>query len=335
MDSELYRVLDTKVIAGLIDRRKPLPSTGLDIFKNRTIKYDGKFELEFDVKYGRPIIAPVTGFNAPSVPHRRSKMKKLLVTPITTKIHRVLNEAEKMRLRAPGETTECWGDRMNADAANELGEAIMLTKEYFLWQALHGLITYESDLTNMRFSIDFGMSVSHKVTLSGAEKWDVPATSNPLGDIEQWVAIFERDCGVVPEKIVMNRFTLKNAMASSDLIAILAPTLRGGSLQAAFTEYVKTITGGCELVVYQGPYEAEDGTAAYMVNDGEVMLFHTKCLQLASAASEYNKSGNSYKAGPFSSTKDLDDPLGVKVIAGENFIPILEEPDAAFYVQTY
>lgn len=334
--SQLLKLLDTNLIAELIDIRRPGPRKGLELFAGAVRRRDNQFKVKYDMLTGAVRQAPLTSPKAPSVPVPLEELKQYGVTPASVRIHHCIYEHDKIDMRAPGgQDTTRWGDDINEWVSDILGERMQVTKEILIWDALGGGITYSSAQTKLQFAINYNVKASHLETLAGGAKWDAPTTCDPIGDIEKWLAIFEQDSGYLPDVMVMNRFTLRKMMAAAKFVEMFAN--KDNPALDNFTAHLRTVCPGLRLEVYQGIYKDEAGTVQYVIKDGDVRMFNTEqALSIEEVAAAENKTGSGrYPAGPFAYNVVLDDPMGVKVIAGENYLPVVTNPDTVMKHKVY
>ena len=335
--SKLLKLLDTELIRELIDLRISDIRKGLIWFDGSRKRRDNQFKVRYEFLVGSVSAVPLTNPKAPSVPVGLEDIKQYGVVPTSMRIHHCIYDHDKIDMRAPGGADETrWGNGLNEWVAGILAERMLCTKEMLLWEALSGSISYNSSKTKLIYTIDFNIPATHLPTLTGGDKWDAPSTANPLKNIEDWLALYEKDAGFLPNKIVMNRFTLNTILA----VVKFGDLFNNKEIMPleGFKQWLQSTSGeATQLEIYQGNYKDEDGNQSYMVSDGEVFMFNTDRTLLFEevAAAENETSPGSYAAGPWSESIPLNDPKGVKIMAGENMLPVITNPNAAFKAITY
>ena len=160
------------------------------------------------------------------------------------------------------------------DIANLLENA-SITREMLRMQALTtGALAFSSNGQTLAF--DYGVPVSHKV--SPQVKWDVPATADPIKDIEAWRTLLATDKGVNGNGMLMNSVTfgyLKATKAIKDVFAVTGSAITSAKVKAYTSEEFEGLT----IYVYDKGYEAQsDGSFTKFVPDGVVVLFPDRPL---------------------------------------------------------
>lgn len=151
-------------------------------------------------------------------------------------------------------------------------------REMLRMQALTtGALAFSSNGQTLAF--DYGVPEAHKVTPS--VKWDVPATADPIGDIESWREILSQYNGTVANAMLCNSVTfgyLRNCVAIKDAIYVLAD----GKITPTKNKVKEYLSGefeGLTCYIYDKGYE-DPATGAFtkFVPDGVVVLFPDKEL---------------------------------------------------------
>lgn len=328
--SKMLEMLNVDVIRELIDLRKNGPFKGLEWFDGARVRRENQFQVEYEFMTGTVRTAPLSNPKSPTAPVPLQDFKRFGVTPASIRIHHCVYDQDKIDLRKPG-TTERMGDGLNEMVANILADKIIATKEMLLWQALGGTISYNGAQTKLIFEIDYDLPVTHNITLTGTDVWTNVANSDPLKNINDWLQVYEDDAGFLPNTICMNRKTLNYLLATTKFGNLFNSKeilpMEGINSFIASTSGEETM-----LKVYKGIYQTETGVDAAMVADGYVYMFHTEnsiSYEEVSAAENEPSPGN-YAAGPWTELDPLTDPKGVKIMAGENMLPVVVDPNRIF-----
>lgn len=158
------------------------------------------------------------------------------------------------------------------DAGNLLLNASVV-REMLRMQALTtGALAFSSNGQTLAF--DYGVPGSHKV--SPSVKWDVPATADPISDIEGWIDLIRQDSGKKANAMLCNS-TTANALRKVDAIKDAIYVLGNGAVtptKGKVKEYLDDEFEGFTTYIYDKGYE-DPATGAFtkFVPDGVVVLF--------------------------------------------------------------
>lgn len=102
------------------------------------------------------------------------------------------------------------------DDVNKLVVGVEAQAEYMRMQLLqHGRFVVTSTNGAAKYTYDYQMSEEHQLTPSAL--WTDHANSDPIGDIQAALDTIENDTGVRPSRVVMNRSTFSQMVASESL----------------------------------------------------------------------------------------------------------------------
>lgn len=155
------------------------------------------------------------------------------------------------------------------DRSKFLRKHAALTRELLRMQAL---TTGVASLTNngVSFTVDYKVPTTHKS--SPTVKWDVTATADPVGDIEDWMQTIANDTGVTPTEILMNGVTLgKLRKVESIRTGYFANSNAVGN--PTREQVRKYLEDSLNVKIYIDDDQYKDGTTSKkMVPDGTVVL---------------------------------------------------------------
>jgi len=328
--SKYLNMLDMNLIRELIDLRKPLARKGLEWFDGARKRRDNQFKIEYEFLRGRVRCAPLTNPKAPTVPVILEDYDQYGVTPASIRIHHVIKDHDKIGLRKPG-TEERWAKEFNEHVAKILFDKMVCTKEMLLWKALAGVIDYSSAQTKLAFNINFGVDPTHLPTLLTTARWNQTATATPLKNLNDWITLFESDSGILPNKLIMTRVTFNWLIQTTEFGSLF--NTKEVLPFPGFESWLNSVSEkGTQLELYNGLYKDELGADKNMVNDGEVFLTNTdSSISYEEVASVENEpSEGNYLAGPWADVEAIKDPKGVKLMAGENMLPVVLDPNKVF-----
>ena len=110
----------------------------------------------------------------------------------------------------------------------------------------------------LKFSVDYGIPSTHKVTLAGNDVWGTGSTRNPIEDIMDMKKLLKDDAGVDESQIISitTSEVLKLLMFDSNVVDLLKKSNFGnGDLYANPGKVIGTLLGVGELTTYDALYE--------------------------------------------------------------------------------
>jgi hypothetical protein len=146
--------------------------------------------------------------------------------------------------------------QLGKELAN-LDEMITRKEEWMAAQALqNGQIDIVGD--GVDDVVSFGMAASHLVTLTGADLWSA-TTSDPIGDLEDWMELVAKDSGLTVDKIIMGKAAAKSFLAHKDVqqrMNMLRANILNvtPSMNAPGMRYIGTIDMAVEIYTYNEWY---------------------------------------------------------------------------------
>lgn len=153
--------------------------------------------------------------------------------------------------------------------SDNLRKHAALTRELLRMQALTtGVVSLKSN--GVAFTADYGVPTGHKG--SPTVKWDVTATADPVGDIEDWIQKIVDDTGVRPTEMLLNSATLgKLRKVESIRTGYFANSnATGNPTSKQVQQYLED---SLQITIYTDDDQYKDGTTnKKMVPDGTVVL---------------------------------------------------------------
>lgn len=108
----------------------------------------------------------------------------------------------------------------------------------------------------LKFTVDYGIPATHKVTLSGNYVWGTGTSRNPLGDVFDMTNLLRQDSGVSPEMAVCSTSLLKLLLFDDSLRALLQKSQFGeGDLFSRPAQVIGELLGVGPLKIYDDIYE--------------------------------------------------------------------------------
>jgi len=148
-------------------------------------------------------------------------------------------------------------ERKLARGTTKLDYRIQRRREWMMSQMfIEGTFSYVQK-GGTKFTVNYGVPTSHKVTLTGNDAWNVVhADSNPVEDIFDAKKILADDAGVSALTAMCNSEVLKVLMFKDTIQDLLAKSAFGnGDLFAQPAQVLGTLLGVGPLVIYDDLYE--------------------------------------------------------------------------------
>ncbi len=334
MSDSLYSVLNPQYISGLI-QQFPVKEMLSDSFY--ASKESQTMDIDWDVIYGTYPMAPISGMNSVAPICQPENIKTMKGTAAVIKHKIPIKASDMLLLRKPGTLNEKYANQMVLDYTARVNDGVDMRIEWLKMQALKGTVTYADDETGVYFTVDFGFRPTHKVTLTGTDKWDDVTNADPLTDIFEWTDLIEKDGGAVADKVIMNKTTLIKTIQCSKLRDLLK--YDGGTVD--IISKVKTYLSAIniELVISSGMYTDSTGTNYRMLDDGDVIVIASKGNSSAPSESTcvWIDAPNEYtmNTGKFGETIEIKDPKSTQILAGQNGFAVIQFPDRIVYAKVF
>ena len=271
-----------------LEQMKPARSFLRDLFfSSDTVNHDTD-TVDIDVIKGQRRLAPyvsplMEGSKVERVGYYTNTVKLPYLKP------KMELNAKHLLKREPGNTV--YGDNMTplARAANflgqdlrELNDMIDRREEYQAAEALNaGTVTVSGE--GQSFTVDFLMSSSHKVTLTGDNLWN-GSDADILKNLRSWRRdLIIKDSGINPDVVVMAANVVDVFLEDSKIQAVLdnrridrgminPQALPNG---VTYLGYIPEI--GCDVYAYDEWYVNPDDDTEYpMVPDNKVWMGSTR-----------------------------------------------------------
>jgi Phage major capsid protein E. len=167
------------------------------------------------------------------------------------------------------------------DDVKKLVDGVNAQAEIMRMELLQGgTITVKGVNNGASYKYDYKMALEHIKTVTN--KWDVPATSDPINDIMEMQNLIEEETGIRPTRCIMNRQTFLQMIKSESLRKLMYPNITSGMIskiivtEAQVKTYVEE-TLSIKLVVYskkvaQLGKDGLQGATVQLIKDGNVVL---------------------------------------------------------------
>jgi len=194
------------------------------------------------------------------------------------------------------------------------------------------------DTIDYQGELDLKMKDSHKVTLSGGDRWS-QAGSNPLADVDKWRDTTEKDSGKVVDWICMDSHAARLFRDNDKVQKVLdnRKILNGEIVQKRLpsgARYMGTID---EIDYYQYSEwvkDAKTGANVPLLDNGRVLLYSSQCMgtRYYGAVDDLEFDGYAGDFKMFSKSWLDPDPSGMNVLLAANILPYIHEIDGVFSV---
>lgn len=143
-----------------------------------------------------------------------------------------------------------------ARAISKFNYRIDRRREWMIAKMLFdGGFSYSQD-KGIKFTVDYGIPATHKITLSGNDVWGTGSTRNPIEDIWDAKQILKDDAGIEATNIVTTSEVLKLLMFDADIRSLLSKSTFGeGDLFQDPKRVIGTLLGVGTLETYDAVYE--------------------------------------------------------------------------------
>jgi len=221
------------------------------------VQYDSdtiRWEIEYGSAGMTPFVAP--GSVAPAVGVDGTGEASAKAAFYKEKMY--FDEEFLNNMREPGSwATYQAAERKLARGTTKLDYRIQRRREWMMSQMfIEGTFSYVQK-GGTKFTVNYGIPTSHKVTLTGNDAWNIDhADSNPVEDIFDAKKILADDAGVSSLTAMCNSEVLKVLMFKDTIQDLLSKSAFGnGDLFAQPAQVLGTLLGVGPLVIYDDLYE--------------------------------------------------------------------------------
>lgn len=167
--------------------------------------------IDIDIVKGGQKLAPFVSPLTEGKVVTRSNFATQTIKPGYIKIKRPTSAADLLTrsagniIYAGGETIEQRAQKLLGKDMQELMDQIDRREEWMAAKALDtGAITMtiKGDTGDQSVLVDFNMSATHKVTLTGTDLWS-DAASSPLTKLVAWAQLIRKDSGLSPDQLFL------------------------------------------------------------------------------------------------------------------------------------
>jgi len=264
---------------------------------------------------------------APAIPVANLGVSQTTSQFASIAYEKVLGASDLIWNRAPGTVDTPYLEQKIARETADLNRLIDMKMEYCAAQALTGTLTVNQ--SDVKFSVDFGIDGTHKVTASPL--WSDLSTSDPLTDLDTWKQLIAADSGENATQLWMNSKTLWAYFLRHSAVRELLRAQYGRELVAGLAP--KEISE-LEIVTYDAGY-VESGTFTKYIPDGKViMIAKTPDFGETQVGSDLIPDGDNNLRkviGKYAYSYISKNPAKQMLIAGANFLPVINKVENIVY----
>lgn len=281
---------ETRTMLAALEQAYPARGLLLDLFFPR-VETSNTAVVDIDIFRGKRRLAPFVN------PRMQGKLVER--SGYTTRTYRppyikpkMQFSAEDLLKREMGMTVYQGGKTPAERAAEMLGRDLAELRDMVVrreeWMAAQALTTGKIPVIGdgVNDEIDFGFATSHKVTLTGGNRWDQSGTK-PLTNLRTWRSLVAQDSGLVPDVVVGGADAIEaflgNAEVQKFMLTNQQPNVVGqinvGDLQATGATYISTLwQGGLKIFQYDEWYidPADNETVRPMIPADTIIMGSTK-----------------------------------------------------------
>ena len=224
-------------------------------------------------------------------------------------------------LRKPGTEHTQIAEQAVKDELADLDSRLEFRREWARWQAISGTLTVNQ--AKVKFTVDYGIDVSHKPTTATA--WsDVSATI--IKDLTDWKELIQQDSGEQATTVYVNSKVMSYMVQNTGIKSLMGEQLKTQILQSGYITRVL----GLNFIVYDAGYVPAGGSfTKFVPDDKAIMVTGSQFAEEQTAPSTDPKSG--YKPGKFSKSWIEEDPAGIWVLIELNSLPVIKKVENIVY----
>lgn len=313
-------ILQHEIMTELV-KKFPTPQfIGAQLFPEKSIISN---TAEWDEVHQNRDIAKYTNPDSEAnIVDRRGVIHKT-ATVATIREKKNLSGSTMAWLRRPGTENTQYGEQAVRDELEDLNSRIERRRELSRWQALTGTLTVDEEGT--KFTVDYGIAVSHKPTAPTA--WSDSA-ADIIGDLKDWKQLIREDSGEEPTTVYMHETVMNYMLKNTGIQALMGEQLKTQVLQNGYISRVLNLT----FVVYSAGYVPAGGSfTPFIAEDRIIMTTGSKFAKELIAPSIDPKSG--FRPGKFSKSYQQEDPAGVTVLVEINSLPVIDKVENIVYAE--
>lgn len=277
-------LFDTRTMLGVVKgMKKPKKFFKTRFFGNSTVSTTEKVDI--DIVKGVRKVAPFVSPKIAGQVIEREGFSTSTIEPPMIKPMRV-TEAETLLKRLAGEelysgmtAEERAAELLGVDLV-DLDDMITRREELSCREALFdGRVTLKGDGVDR--VVDFQRSPSHKIILSGTNKWHDPS-ADPLKDLRDAKTLIIKDSGINPDTVVMatdvyeSLINNENFRKQMDMRLVNTGIIDPSILPDGVTYVGRINELGVDLYLYEEWYLDDNGVEQPMVEPGNLIMLSSK-----------------------------------------------------------
>lgn len=280
----------------------------------------------WDVVEGTRTLAPF-GVKATEAHIQKLRKRKRITSELLFfNEKKAVDEATRHFIEKIGEFDEPYGEQMLTDELADLVRTVQNTKEWARWYAVtRGKLDIVQEDPALRISVDYGFTATHKPELSGANRWNQQATSQPLSDLLGWRRLISRDSGLTPGRAFMTSYGMQYLVENDNIQTLLQYTI-GNQIGA---EGVITRLAGIDLSINDTTYVDGSATVQPFIPDDMLVMVAREAIGKEFMGQVDVKDGESVRTqmGLSSYSFATNDPIDIWMVVKDAWLPAIQIPD--------
>ena len=216
----------------------------------------------------------------------------------------------------------------------DLKSNLVRRHEYLCCQSLSGKIDYKID--NQSYTLDFGMPASHKITLTGADKWS-ETTTKTMDNIKAWIRLISKDAGKKAGIAYMGSDVADVFMKDEKILKLLDNSkVSIGQIGFEMREQEGTIYHGnlfgVDLYEYSEEFTDEDNSTKQFIPKNAFILMPKKTRSIFYSGLIQDASLNQVVAMPFFAKEFVQQDPGTRyLLVDSSPLPVPHAPEEFVY----
>lgn len=290
-------------------------------------------KLDVDIITGNQKLSPFVGKSDAAAVIEKSGFNTKTITLPRIRVKKGFSAYELLAERAAGENVYVAGgsmarfkdQRMNLELV-DLKARITRRVEWMAANALQGGITYSG--ASLGFTMDFGMPVANKPTLTSTAKWDAPTTCDPAKNLREWNNIITQATGLSADIAILGTAAAEGLLASTKAMALLNKFsgIQAGQLQLDNSRFIG-ILNGIKLYVYSDVYTDDAGTTGLpLIPTNACILVSSQAKIVMEYGAIFDNAAGTVASKFFSKQYEDHDPSVIWMLAETSVAPVVYQP---------
>lgn len=313
-------------------RRFPRPNfLGLGLLRSSPV---ASKTANWDIVEGTRRLGKFVARGAEAHTNRMKARKRIATELLVIKEKKTIDEQTELFLSRPGTFDQPYGEQLLTDELEDLDRIVENTREWARWEAfVKGQLDIRQADPPIYLKVDYGFSATHKVTLTGTNRWSQTADAKPLNDILQGKKVVSRDSWVTPNDAYLNAQGMIDIVQNTQIQTLLQYTVGN---QLAANGFV-TVLAGIRLHQYDISYLDDAAVVKQFIPDDKFVIIAQEGLGKEFVGPMKVPVGNEESEtviGKVSYSWVTKDPVDRWILVGVAFVPAIQNPDQIYVLTT-